>query len=83
MLKVSGEDVMNELGIKPGPKVGLLLNSLLAEVIDDPIKNTRDYLQKRIHELDKQSPEKLKKSLEKIEKAIDDEESERMKKYYV
>ena len=30
MLKVTGEDVMKELEIKPGPKVGLLLNFLLA-----------------------------------------------------
>ena len=83
MLKINGEDVMKELDIKPGPKVGLILNSLLAEVVDDPAKNTKEYLQKRIHELDKKSPEELKKSLEKIENAIDEEEKERMKKYYV
>ena len=83
MLKVSGEDVMKELEIKPGPKIGLILNSLLAEVLDDPTKNTKEHLQKRIHELDKKSPEELKKSLEKIEKAVEEEEKERMKKYYV
>ncbi len=83
MLKVNGEDVMKELAIKPGPKIGLILNSLLAEVIDDPTKNTKDNLRKRIHELDKKSPEELKKSLEKIEKAVEEEEKERMKKYYV
>ncbi|MEK7121352.1 MAG: hypothetical protein AAB857_01445 [Patescibacteria group bacterium] len=32
---------------------------------------------------DKESPEELKKSLDKIEKAIEEEEKERMKKYYV
>ncbi|MEK7076336.1 MAG: hypothetical protein AAB941_01595, partial [Patescibacteria group bacterium] len=83
MLKVGGEDVMKNLDTKPGPKIGLILNYLLAEVIDDPAKNTKEYLEKRIHELDKKSPEELKKSLEKIEKAIDEEEKERMKKYYV
>lgn len=83
MLKINGEDIINELGIKPGPKVGIILNSLLAEVLDDPIKNKKEYLQKRIHELDKSSPEELKKSLEKISDAIDKEEKERMKKYYV
>jgi len=83
MLKISGEDVMKELEIKPGPKIGLMLNSLLAEVLDDPTKNTKEHLQKRIHELDKKSPEELKKSLEKIEKAVEEEEKERMKKYYV
>lgn len=83
MLKVSGEDVMKELNAKPGPKIGLILNYLLAEVIDDPAKNTKKYLEQRIHELDKKSPEELKKSLEKIEKAVEQEEKDRMKKYYV
>lgn len=83
MLKVSGEDVMKELGIKPGPKIGLILSSLLAEVLDDPAKNTKEELKKRIHELDKQSPEELKKALERIEKAVEKEEKERMQKYYV
>ena len=83
MLKVDGEDVMKELYTQPGPKIGLILNYLLAEVIDDPTKNIKEYLEKRIHELDKKSPEELKKSLEKIEKAVEEEEKERMKKYYV
>ena len=83
MLKVDGNELMKELSIEPGPKVGLILNSLLAEVVDDPSKNTKDYLKQKIHELDKKSPEELKKSLKKIEEAIDEEEKERMKKYYV
>jgi len=83
MLKINGKEVMKELDMKPGPKIGLILNSLLAEVVDDPTKNTKESLQKRVHELDKKSPEELKKSLEKIEKAVEEEEKERMKKYYV
>lgn len=83
MLKINGEEVMKELDVKPGPKIGLILNSLLAEVVDDPAKNTKEYLKQKIHELDKKSPEELKKSLEKIEKAVEKEEKERMKKYYV
>ncbi|MBX4189960.1 HD domain-containing protein [Candidatus Parcubacteria bacterium] len=83
MLKVNGEDVMKELTSGPGPKVGLVLNSLLAEVLDDPNKNTKEHLIQRIHELDKQSPEELKKALERIDQAVEEEEKERMKKYYV
>ena len=74
---------MRELTIPGGPKVGLILNSLLAEVLDDPARNTVEYLTKRIHELDRQSPEALKKALEKIEKAQEAEEKERANKYYV
>lgn len=83
MLALNGNELMAELKITPGPKVGLILNSLLAEVIDDPSKNTKENLIKRVHELDKQSPEELKKSLERIEKAIEDEEETRRKRYYV
>ena len=83
MLKVNGEDVMKELVSGPGPKVGLVLNCLLADVLGDPSHNTKEYLMKRIIELDKQSPEDLKKALQKIEQAQEEEEKERAKKYYV
>lgn len=83
MLKINGNDVMKELNIAGGPKVGLILNSLLAEVVEEPSKNTKENLIQRIRELDKKSPEELKKSLEKIEEAIEKEEEERRKKYYV
>lgn len=83
MLKIGGEDVMKELNIEPGPKVGLILNSLLAEVVEDPSRNVKEDLIKRIRELDKKSPEELRESLKKIEEAIEKEEEERRKKYYV
>ena len=83
MLKINGNDVMKELGVAPGPKVGLILNSLLAEVLDNPNKNTEENLKERIRELNKKSPEELKRSLEQIEKAQKKAEEERMKKYYV
>src|SRR3989344_3703283 len=83
MLKIDGNELMKELNIQPGPKVGLILNYLLAEVLDDPTRNTGEYLKKRVHELDKKSPEELSESLKKIEEAQKKEEEERMKKYYV
>ena len=83
MLKVNGEDVMRELTGGPGPKVGLILSSLLAEVLDDPALNEKEKLIRRIRTLDKKSPEELTKSLERIQKALHKEEQERMKKYYV
>ncbi|KKR88349.1 MAG: hypothetical protein UU38_C0009G0005 [Candidatus Wolfebacteria bacterium GW2011_GWB1_41_12] len=83
MLKVNGQDVMKELNVAPGPKIGLILNSLLAEVLDDPARNTEEYLIERIRELDKKSPEELKSALQKIEQAQEEDEKERMKKYYL
>ncbi|MCC6405013.1 MAG: CCA tRNA nucleotidyltransferase [Candidatus Yanofskybacteria bacterium] len=83
MLKVNGQDIMEVLGIPPGPKIGLILNTLLAEALDDPTINTRELLLKRAGELDAASAADLKSALERIEQARDSEEKERMKKYYV
>lgn len=47
-LKVSGHDVMKALNIKPGPKVGEVLNKLFEEVQEDAKKNNREYLLERI-----------------------------------
>ncbi len=52
-LKVGGNDVMRVLKIKPGPKVGEILNKLFEEVVEDNKKNKKDYLLKRIKELSK------------------------------
>ncbi len=83
MLKINGEDVMKELAITGSPKVGLILNSLLAEVLDDPAKNTQEYLTQRIHELNKLTADDLQKALDRIEKAREAEDKEMMQKYHV
>jgi poly(A) polymerase/tRNA nucleotidyltransferase (CCA-adding enzyme) len=83
MLNIDGADIMKTLGVAPGPKIGLILNSLLAEVLDDPSLNERDLLLARVRELDKKTPEQLSSSLERIRKALEEDEQERMKKYYV
>jgi tRNA nucleotidyltransferase (CCA-adding enzyme) len=43
-LAVSGRDVMNVLGIGPGPRVGAILNALLEAVIEAPERNDREQL---------------------------------------
>ncbi len=43
-LKINGEYMMRELGIKAGPRMGSILNALLEEVLDDPTKNTKEHL---------------------------------------
>ncbi|MBI3980479.1 hypothetical protein HY345_00605 [Candidatus Microgenomates bacterium] len=50
-LKVNGNDVMQVLKIKPGPKVGKILNDLFKEITEDPERNERNYLLKRIKEI--------------------------------
>jgi len=43
-LKINGEDLIKDIGIKPGPRIGFILNALLEEVLDDPTKNTKGHL---------------------------------------
>ncbi len=50
-LKINGKDVMEILNIKPGPKVGEILQKLFAEALEDPSKNNRDYLIQQIKSL--------------------------------
>ena len=83
MLKVNGQDIMSELKIEAGPKIGIILNTLLSETIEDPLLNTKEKLIKRASELADRTAEDLKKALDKINGAREEEEKERMKKYYV
>ncbi|MDP3955099.1 MAG: hypothetical protein Q8Q15_01920, partial [bacterium] len=50
-MAVDGNDVMKELEIKPGPKVGEILQKLFEEVDEDLSKNNKEYLIKRLKEI--------------------------------
>ncbi len=87
MLKLNGEDIMKELKIEPGPKVGLILAALLEEVVDDPKLNTKQGLAKRAKEFGQLSDKELvklggkaKQSVADVQKRIDEEIK---KKYFV
>ncbi len=51
---------MEITGEKPGPRFGWMLHALLEEILDDPIKNTKEYLESKVKELSTLSDEKLK-----------------------
>lgn len=53
-LKITGNDVMKELGIKPGPKVGEVLNKIFKDVEDKKIDNDRKSLLAKLHEINLQ-----------------------------
>ena len=59
-----------------------LIKNNFAGVVVVPVWE-KSGLEAAVRDLDKKSPEDLKRSLEKIESAIEEEEKERMKKYYV
>ncbi len=50
-LKVDGDDVMKTLKLKPGPKVGEILNKLFEEVVEKKVDNDKKLLLKRISEI--------------------------------
>ncbi|MDE2001560.1 MAG: CCA tRNA nucleotidyltransferase [Patescibacteria group bacterium] len=87
MLKVNGQDIMQEAGIAPGPKVGAILAVLLEEVLDDPTVNDRDVLIARAQNLarldDKQLAEMAKFARKSADEAQTRVEEEIKKKYYV
>ena len=48
-LVVHGEDLITA-GVRPGPDIGEMLQRLLADVLEDPRRNTRDHLLARVRE---------------------------------
>ena len=81
-LVVDGNVLMKELDVKPGPRMGWILNSLLEEVLDDPEKNTREYLDKRVGELNELSDEELKKLGEKAKQTKDEAEEKEVEELH-
>lgn len=61
MLLLKGDELMQLLEIAPGPRVGLILNALLSDILEDPKKNKHDYLAERAKELQKLPDKELKR----------------------
>jgi putative nucleotidyltransferase with HDIG domain len=87
MLAVDGAAVMQITGEKPGPRVGWILHALLEEVLDDPTKNTTEYLHKRVKELAALPPQELQRIGESGKEKKEEKEEEAIKdirkKYFV
>jgi len=86
MLKIDGRKIM-ELGEKPGPRIGWTLHALLEEVLEDPTRNTAEYLEDRAGELLKMTDKELHKIGEEAKEAKDVAEEAEIKdihkKYFV
>ncbi|MBI4709369.1 MAG: HD domain-containing protein [Candidatus Portnoybacteria bacterium] len=84
MLKINGNDIMKTLKIEPGPKIGAILDVLLAEAIEEPEKNEKKYLEARVKELNKLDLLEIRKiAKQKIEEKKEEEDSEIKGKYWV
>jgi len=80
MLKLSGDRLMKIANETPGPKIGFTLHALLEQVLDDPKKNTKDYLEKEGKRLVKLPIHKLQKLGEAGKQKKDEVEEEDVKK---
>lgn len=80
-LVIDGTYLIEVLHVKPGPRMGWILHALLEEVLEDPTKNTIEYLSKRVISLNDLSDETLRNlgnsGKEKKEK-IDQEEVKKL-----
>ncbi len=80
-LKIDGEFMKQELGIKPGPRMGWMLHALLEEVLEDPSKNTVENLSELVKSLDELGDAELRtlgeRGKEKKEE-LDEEEVEKL-----
>lgn len=87
MLAVRGEDVMRVTGLPQSVKVGRIIAALLEEVLDDPGKNKKEYLEGRIVELDKLPAKELddlyRRSRERKDELEGEAEEEMKKKHHV
>ncbi|MFH1575642.1 MAG: HD domain-containing protein [Candidatus Nealsonbacteria bacterium] len=68
MLNVTGNDIMSQLGIQPGPKIGQILDILLGYVLEDPKKNRKEFFKKEIKTLGKFTEKELSVLCEKAKK---------------
>lgn len=80
MLKVDGKKIMDVTHVTPGPKIGYILHALLEEVLDDPGKNTQNYLENRAKELILLSDNELESLGEKGKQTKDSADDEEIRK---
>lgn len=80
MLKLNGSRLMEISRETSGPRIGWLLHALLEEVLEDPRKNTEEYLENRALELSKLSDKELHSMGEVGKEKKDEKEKEEVKK---
>jgi hypothetical protein len=83
-LKINGNDLMVELKLDPGPKIGAILDVLLAKVIDNPELNNKKDLLRIAEELMNNDLLQLRQmAKEKIEEEREEEDKKIKGKYWV
>jgi len=81
-LEINGKDIIGELQIAPGPKIGAILEILLAEVIEKPSLNQKKILIQRAKKLVQENLENLRKMAQKNIGREKEKKDEMIKKRY-
>ncbi len=81
-LAIDGEVMIKELEMKPSRRMGWILHALLEEVLDDPKKNTIEYLKSQALKLDKLKEKDLQTLGEKAKDLKEDMEEEEVAKLH-
>lgn len=82
-LAINGNYLMQNLSVKPGPRMGWMLHALLEEVLEDPEKNTIEKLSGRVGELEQLTDVDLRKLGEAGKEAKEELEQQEVKALHV
>ena len=80
MLKIDGKKIMEVTENTPGPKIGFVLHALLEEVLEDPTKNTAEYLENKAKSLINLPIDELKALGEQGKQSKEEADEEEIKK---
>ncbi|MFH1412675.1 MAG: CCA tRNA nucleotidyltransferase [bacterium] len=80
MLKINGDEIMELLKIKPGPKIGAILDVLLSDVIEDPKLNTEKHLKQKSQELADMNLNQLRNKAKHLIEETRESEDQELKK---
>lgn len=87
MLETDGSRLMEKFHVKPGPRIGYVLSALLEDVLEDPKRNTVEYLDEKTAHLLTLSDEALREIAEgsrDVAKKKEEEEIDKiLKKHHV
>ena len=83
MLKINGNDLIKSLKIKPGPHLGLIIEALLSEALQNPKLNTKQKLLKKAKELNKLSDKELKNKTKKVKEKKEEVDLKIKEKHWV
>jgi tRNA nucleotidyltransferase (CCA-adding enzyme) len=83
-LKINGNDLIDELKVQPGPKIGAILDVLLAKVIEEPdLNNKKGLLQLAKKLISEDLIELREMAKDKIEEEKEKDDENVKKKYWV